>query len=105
MLMLVMRMMGRRFQDSVRIGYDIYDVRAVAQLAQFFEREETHARKICFHAQDAIELDRMADGFVNLQAELRAAQNERTCASGSLRCRMQRDSFLGDTRCVPHQVE
>ena len=59
-----------------RVGHDVDDVRSVAQLAQFFEREKTHAREIRFHAQHAVELDGMADGFVNLQAELRAFENE-----------------------------
>ena len=90
---------------EARVGHDVHDVRTVAQLAQFFEREETHAREIRFHAEDAVEFDGMADGFVNLQAELRAVENERLRALGRLRRRMQRDGFFGDARRVAHQVE
>ena len=68
---------------EARVGHDVHDVRAVAQLAQFFEREKTHAREIRFHAEDAVELDGMADGFVNLQAELRAIENECLRALGA----------------------
>ena len=57
---------------KARIGDHVDDFRAVLQLAQLFHCEETHAGEIRFHAEDAIELDGMADGFVNLQAELRA---------------------------------
>ena len=75
------------------------------QLAQFFEREKTHAREIRFHAQHAIELDGMADGFVNLQAELRAIENNRALPFRALRGAMQRDAFFGDARRVADQVE
>src|SRR3984893_2758642 len=47
----------------------------------------------------------MADGFVNLQAELRTVENDRLRALGRLRGGMQRDSLFRDARCVPNQVE
>ena len=52
-----------------RIGDDVDEVAAVTQRAQLIQREERRAGKIGFHAQHAIELDRMADGFVDLQAQ------------------------------------
>src|SRR5258706_3990563 len=70
---------------EARVGDNIHDVRAVAELAQFFERQETHAREIRFHAEHAVQLNGMADGFVNLQAELRAVENDRLRALGRLR--------------------
>ncbi len=72
---------------------------------KFFECEKTHAREICLHAEHSIELDGVADGFVNLQAELRAVENDCLRALGRLRRRMQRDRFFGDARGVPNQVE
>src|SRR5882757_7069446 len=47
----------------------------------------------------------MADGFVNLQAELRAVENERLRSLWRLRRGMQRDRFFGDARRVAHKVE
>jgi len=47
----------------------------------------------------------MADGFVNLQSELRAVENDRLRALGRLRRRMQRDRFFGNARRIPDQIE
>ena len=55
--------------------------------------------------EHAVELDGMADGFVNLQAELRAIENDRALAFGALRGRMQRDGFFADARRVADQIE
>ncbi len=38
----------------------------------------------------------MSDGFVNLQAELRAIENDGALAFGTLRGGMQRDAFFAD---------
>ena len=90
---------------EARVGNHVDDVRAVFQLAQFFDGEKTHAREICFHAENAIELDGMADGFVNLQAELRAIENDGALPFGALRGGMQRDAFFGDARRVADEIE
>ncbi len=58
-----------------RVGDDVHDVRAVFQFAQLFGGQETHAGEIRFLPEHAVEFDGMADRFVNLQAKLRAAQN------------------------------
>ena len=63
---------------------------------QLVERQKTGAGKIRFLAQDAIEFDGMADGFVNLQAQLAAAQNQRARFFRALRRGVQRDRFFGD---------
>ena len=47
----------------------------------------------------------MADGFMNLQAELRAAQDYGLLAFRTLRCRMQRDALFGESAGVAYQVE
>ncbi len=90
---------------EARVGDDVDDIRAVSQLAQLFGREETHAREIRFHAQDAVELDGMADGFVDLQAELRAIEDDRALPFGALRGGMQRDGLFGDALRVADKVE
>ena len=64
------------------------------------EREEAHARVVGFAAQHAIELDGMADGFVDLQAELRAIQDQIELAFGALIGGVQRHGFFGDARGV-----
>src|SRR5258708_31145859 len=50
----------------------IHDARRVFQLVQLIEGQKTCARKIGFPTYDAIQLDGVADGFVDLQAELSA---------------------------------
>ena len=90
---------------EARVGDDVDDVRGVAQLAQLFEREEAHAGEIGFHAQHAIEFDGMADGFVNLQAELRAFEDDVALALRALRGLVQRHGFFGDALRVADQVE
>ena len=88
------------------VGDHVDDVGAVLQLSQLIHGEKTHAREIRFHAEDAVELDGMADGFVNLQPELRAAQNNRALAFGALRGGVQRDGLLGDAsaHCRPDRA-
>src|SRR5580700_5750574 len=63
---------------ETRVGYDVHDVRAVTQFIELIEGEKARARKIGFLAEDAIEFDGVSDGFVNLQAELASAKNQRS---------------------------
>src|ERR1035438_9893315 len=67
-----------------RIGNYVYQLAAVTQCAQFVEREERSTGEVRFHSQHAIEFDGMSDGFVNLQSELRAVENDVECAFGTL---------------------
>ena len=90
---------------EARVGDDVYDVRAVAKFVELVEREKTCAGKIRFLAEDAIEFDGVADGFVNLQAELAAAENERAGFLRTLRGGMQRGGFFADARCVLQKFE
>ena len=48
---------------------------AYFRLIQLVERQETRACKIGFLAENAVQLDGMPDGFVNLQAQLAAAED------------------------------
>ena len=74
-------------------------------MVQLVEREKAHARVVGFRAQHAIELDGMADGFVNLQAELAAVENQIERAFGTLIGRVQRDGFFGDARGILEQSQ
>ena len=88
-----------------RVGDHVHDLGAVLQLAQLLGSEKTHPREIRFHSEDTVELDGMPDRFVNLQAKLRAAEDDRALSLRALRGGVQRDTFFGDARCVADEVE
>ena len=90
---------------QARVAHHVDDVRAVAQVAQLVEREEAHAGVVGLAAQHAVELDGMADRFVNLQAELRAVQNQVELAFGTLIGGVQRHGLFGDARRVFEQAQ
>jgi hypothetical protein len=73
-----------------RIRHHIDDAGSVFQAIQLIERQKTGARKVGFLAEYAIKLDGMPDGFVNLQAELAAAENQRSDFLRALRGGVQR---------------
>src|SRR5579859_6223600 len=73
------------------IGDDVYDRRCVTQIIQLVERKKTGAGKIGFLAENAIEFNGMADGFVNLQAKLASPENQRRFFLGALRGGVERD--------------
>src|ERR1017187_2728696 len=87
-----------------RVANHVHDFGAVAQAAQLIEREEAHARVVGLAAQDAVELDGMADRLVDLQAQLRAVEDEVELALGALFGAVQSHGFFGDARGVPDQV-
>src|SRR4029077_8954725 len=86
------------------VSDDVDDLRGIAQGAELVQGEKAHAGEIRFHAEDAVELDGMADGFVNLQAELAAFKNDGARALGTLRGLMQSDRFLGNRAGVADEV-
>ncbi len=73
--------------------------------SQLFYSKKTHACEIRFLPQYAIELDGMADGLVNLQAQLRRAENNSARAFGTLCGGMQRDSLLAGTLRVADKIK
>jgi hypothetical protein len=85
---------------GARIAHHVDDLRAVAQSIELIEREEAHAGVIRLRAQDAIQLDGVADGFVNLQPQLRAIENQIELALGTLVGRVQSDGLFGDARLI-----
>src|SRR5882757_7880839 len=66
------------------VGNDVYDRGCVSKIVQFVESKKTGTGKIGFLAENAIEFDRMAHGFVNLQAKLAAAEDQRGLSFGAL---------------------
>ena len=61
--------------------------------------------KLASDAENAVELDGMADGFVNLQAELGAFENDGAFALGHWQRGMERDGLLGYAGRVSDQIE
>src|SRR5579883_1972642 len=55
-----------------RVGDHVDDFGRVAQLVELVERQETRPGEIRFLSKHAIQLDRMSNGFVDLQSELAA---------------------------------
>src|SRR5439155_16546102 len=87
------------------VGDDIYNVRTVFQLVQLIERQKTCPCEIRFLTENPVKFDRMADRFVNLQAELASVEEKRSSFLGALCCRVQRDRLLGHARSVPQQFK
>ena len=74
-------------------------------MVQFFGRHEARPRIGGLHAEDAVELRRMAAGLVDLKRRLAGIENERLDATGALRRTQQRDGFFGDPAGVPVELE
>ena len=74
-------------------------------MVQLIERQKTRAREIRFLTKNAVQLDGVADRFVNLQPELAAAKDERADFFRALRGGVKRDGFFGDNRRVSHQIK
>ena len=90
---------------EARVANHVDDFGAVAQMIQLVEREKAHARVVGLRAEHAVELDGMADGFVNLQSQLAAIQDQIEAAFGALIGRVQRHGLFGDARRVPQQID
>ncbi len=90
---------------DARVANGVDEIGAVAQMIQLVEREKAHARVVGLRAEHAIELDGMADGFVNLEAELAAVEDQIEAAFGALIGRVQRHGLFGHARRVLEQIE
>ena len=88
-----------------RVGDHVDDVRGVLQRPQFLEGQKAHAGKIRLRAEHAVELDRVADRLVNLQAHLRAAQDDVLHAARALVGLEERHALLGDAARVAEEIE
>src|SRR5579871_4197415 len=87
------------------IADNVDDLGTVAQAAQLIDGEKTHAGVIGFGPENAIELDGVADGFVDLQAKLGAIEDEVECALGALVGGVEGDGFLGNARGVFQELQ
>src|SRR6266850_282276 len=88
-----------------RIRHDVDDAGSVFQMIELVERQKTGARKIGFLAKNPIELDGVPDGFVNLQAELASAEDDRSRFLRALRSGVQRRGFFRDDGRVAEQIK
>src|SRR5581483_12500961 len=74
-------------------------------MSQLIESQKAHAGVIGFRTQHTVELDGMADRFVDLQSQLRAVENQIELTLGTLLGGVQGDSFFGDSRSMSQQVQ
>src|SRR5215471_5400037 len=87
------------------VSDDVDDGRGIAEMIQLIDAEKTSAGKVGFRAEDAVEFDRMADRFVNLEAELATAQDYRAGFCGALWGGVKRDRFFRNLRRVLEKLE
>src|SRR5262250_1544418 len=88
-----------------RISNDIHQIAAVAKIAQLVEREEGSSSKIRFHPENTIQLDGMADRFVNLKPKLRAIENNGEHSFRTLIRFEQRDGFFPHAAGILNQLQ
>ena len=74
-------------------------------MVELIDAQKTSAGKIGFLAENAIEFDRMADRFVNLEAELATAQDYRAGFCGALWGGVKRDRFFRNLRRVLEELK
>jgi hypothetical protein len=79
-------------------------LRAVAQFAALTGIEKTRAAEVGFPAHDAVELGGMSARFVDLQRDLRAAEDDVHRPARTLRSAQQLVSLLADPRGVLTQL-
>src|SRR5690606_28717475 len=87
------------------VGGDVHDLRAVAEGAELRGVEPGGAREGGLPAEDAVELDGVADRLVDLERHLLAAEDERGGARRALRRPQEGLRLLGDAGGVAEQVE
>src|SRR5207248_4429 len=88
-----------------RVSDDVHDGRGVLKFVQLIESQKARAGEIGFLAEDTVQLDGVANRFVNLQAELAGTQDKRADFFRALRGRMERGGFFGDDGSISHQIE
>ena len=88
-----------------RIDRDVHQLRAVLQRTELGEVEPGRAGVGRLPAEDAVELDGVADGLVDLQRHLLAAEDQRRLAARARRRRQQGPRLLGDAGGVGLEVD
>ena len=84
-----------------RVGDDVHEVRAVAEVAEHRRLQERAAGERDLQAHGAIELGGMAARLVDLQRELRGADDEVEAAGGRFRRGEQRQRLVADLQRLP----
>ena len=84
---------------------NVHNFGSVLQAIELIESKEARPSKIGFLPEDAVELDGVADGFVDLQSKLVSRKDQRAGALRTLRGGMQCDRFFGYAGGVPQQIE
>src|SRR5262249_27792929 len=88
-----------------RVRDNIHQVAAILQYPQFFQSQERSPSEVRFHAQPAVELNRMPYGFMNLQSELRPLKNDVESPLGTLISFVQRDRLFCNAARILHQFQ
>ena len=72
-------------------------------MIELIQSQKTRSGEIRFLPEHAIQFNRMADGFVNLQTKLATAKNQRAGFFRASGGGVQRHGFFSDLRSVLHQ--
>ena len=92
------------FFGNVRIESHVEQIRAVLQAAEIAGLDETGAGVIALIAEDAVELQRVTDGFVDLQHHLIGHQQQVARALGGVGREQQLQGLIGDLRASADQA-
>ncbi len=99
----VMAITGELF-GYIGVEGHIEKFRAVLQAAKVFCLDETGASVIAFIAEDAVQFQRMTDGFVDLQHHLVGHQQQIAWTLRRVRCQQQLQRLVGDQRAGTDQA-
>lgn len=99
----VMAVAGEFFRDARVEGY-VEQVGAVLQAAEIAGLDETGAGVIALIAEDAVELQRVTDGFMDLQHHLIRHQQQVARALRGVRREQQLQGLVGDLRTCTDQT-
>ncbi|VVN41397.1 hypothetical protein PS683_05535 [Pseudomonas fluorescens] len=99
-----MAVAGQLF-GNVGVEGHVEQGRAVLQVAEVLGLDEAGAGIIALVAEDAVELQRMADGLVDLQDHLVGHQQQVAWALGRVWCQQQLQGFVGNARRGADQAE
>src|SRR3989338_3037619 len=86
-------------------GHHRDNLGAGAEFAELVEGEEAHPGEVRLHPQHAVELDGMADGLVDLQAELGALEEDGAVPFRALGRLVQRYGFLAHAPGVLDELQ
>ncbi len=94
----------REFLAPRRVVTDVEQRAAVSVATEQVERDEAGAGEVALVAEDAVELQRVADALVDLQHHLVRHQQHRHRARRAVRRHCERDRLSGETGAVGQQT-